>query len=210
MRKRRLLPHAVLLWLLAPALFWLSVTRPPGGDRGRARALPMTIGQFVAQADKPMAERDFELLGTTDAITREYRGPDGPVFLIAVFHDENWKSVHAPDTCLRGSGMEVVESSTLRLSTRAGDFEVGRYLMSKDVSDRYLSLFAYVAPSDFVSGSYWSFFLHHAPLALFRESTAGCLLRVESWVADDGLEATEHRCREFLAEVLPLILERLR
>ncbi len=210
MTQRRLLPHAVALWLLAPALLWLSATRPPGGDRGRARALPMTVGEFVAQADKPMAERDFELLGTTDAITREYLGPHGRVFLIAVFHDENWKSVHAPDTCLRGSGMEVVESATTRLSTRAGEFEVGRYLMSRDASDRYLSLFAYVAPLDFVSGSYWSFFFHHAPLALFRKSTAGCLLRVESWVGDDGPEATERRCREFLGELLPLILERLR
>jgi EpsI family protein len=209
--KRRLLPHALALWISAPLLLLIATQRPGGGDRARAAALPRVLRSFAVVTDYPITPAMVAALGTTDAIQRRYRSALGDVFLIAVFHEANWKSVHAPDTCLRGGGMDVVEDDHRRIASGETTFEVGRLLMRKNKSgEEYLSLFCYVAPPAFVTGSYWQFFLHHAPRALFRQDLSGCLLRAETFVDAGGVAAAEQRCAELLSELVPLALDSLR
>ncbi len=209
--KRRLWPHALVLWCLAPCLVLVATHRPAGGDRGRAARLSKELGPFRFVESFEITESIVDSLGTPDAAWRRYASPAGEAIVVAVFHDENWKSVHAPDTCLRGSNMTVVEDAGRTLATSVGSFEVGRLRPhAPDSGQDYLSLFAYVAPPAFVTGSYWSFFLHHAPRAVVRSSLAGCLLRVETWVGQEDPAVAEARCAELLALLIPAALEELR
>ena len=96
--------------------------------------------------------------------------------------------------------MNIMDEGEVSLSTGA---MVGRIVAkNRSSGDDYLSLFVYGAPG-FLGAVYTSFFLHHAPRALVRSSTAGFLLRVESFVGASGAAAAEARCADFVAKVLP-------
>ena len=60
----------------------------------------------------------------------------------------------------------------------------------------------YGAPG-LLTPSYFEFFWHHAPLALFRQATSGFLLRVETYVGAGGQAEAEQRCSDFLAKMVP-------
>lgn len=206
--------HALLLWVAAPALLWLSVTRPHDVSAGRATRLPGVAGRFSLAEEFEITPSMRGLLGTDDATWRRYDADDEPpVFVVGVFHSTNWKSLHPPHTCLLGSNMDIVVDDLGRATTPSGrEFDYGRLLLrSMDRRGaRYLSLFVYVAPPDLVTGVYARFVLHHAPRAILRQDVAGCLLRVETWVGEGGVEAAEARCREVLVALVPAAEELLR
>src|SRR5690606_1073312 len=84
---------SAVLWLLAPGLLFLSWYRPFTVSVGRAERLPAEIGRFTLVEETPLTPREHMLLGTDDAVSRTYRAADGGlVFLVAVFHQHNWKS----------------------------------------------------------------------------------------------------------------------
>jgi EpsI family protein len=195
-------PSVVVLWLLAPALLWLSTYRPPADSRARATRLPVAIGGFTRVDEFGITPRQSELLGTADATWRAYADAGGRrVFVVGVFHEANWKSLHPPRICIEGSGMRIVEDGEITVETGGRRFPAGRILAEHEADRRpYLSLYVFVA-RDLVTARYGTFFLHHAPRALLRRATAGCLLRVEAWV-DGDVAAAEARLAAFLAELL--------
>ena len=89
--------------------------------------------------------------------------------------------------------------------------EYGLLLMhSLDRDQDYLSLYVFLADAEFATPGYWSFFAHHAPRALLRQSVSGCLLRVETWVDGDGVDAATARCREVLGALVAAARKELR
>jgi len=202
------LVSSVLLWLLAPPLAYLSWHRPFTASVGRAERMPLRIDGFELSETEALTPRERQLLGTDDAVARTYRDSDGDrVFVVAVFHQHNWKSVHPPHLCLRGSDMRLeVDGLTEPLPIEGGEaVRAGRIVARDRGTDRpYLSLFAYVA-RDLRTGSYADFVWHHLPRAVLRRSAPGFLLRVEAWLDEGNAEA---RCRAFLTGAVPA-LERL-
>lgn len=197
-------------WLACAPLLFLSLYRPEAPPTQRAANLPTVADEFVQERAYPMTERFFQLLGTRDATWRSYEGAEGiPLYVVAVFHGNNWKSVHPPHVCLQGSDMDVVEDGETMLGAD-GDQQIGRILLRGRSNGRqYLSLYAYAARG-LCTGSYRSFFLHHAPRALFRASNDGFLLRVESYAdGAGGVAAAERRCRDLLSALLRAGLEQL-
>ncbi len=207
---RSLRGPAVILWGLALPLLLLSLYRPHGDSQGRAESLPVAAGAFRLGERYELGERYRQLLGTDDAAWRSYLGPDQvPVYVVAVFHDANWKSVHPPAICLEGSNMDLLQHGTAETTIAGGYQEVGRILARERGSGReYLSLYAYAARG-LCTGHYAAFVLHHAPRALLRASNAGFLLRVETWIENGDLAAAEARCRGLLGELVPRGLELL-
>lgn len=209
----RLWPHVAVVCCVAPLLASLTAYRPVPESRGRAAAIGDRVGPYELVQTYPLDASYYRQLGTEDAAWRGYRAPDGgPLFLVAVFHDENWKSLHPPHICLRGSHMEITGDDAVEVEVGARRVEVGRIrARSDDNGDDYLSLYAYVAPG-LVTGSYARFFLHHAPRALLRRPVRGCLVRAETWVeaGDGGPQRAHERCAGFLREFLPRIEALLR
>ena len=163
----------LVTWTVAPLALWLTAYRPFTGAAGLVERVPATIGAYRLVTDHSITSSQADLLGTDDALWRTYVGPDGrEVYVVLVFHRENWKSVHPPDICLRGSNMVVNHDEVFT--------GLGRLVLySRDQDRDYLSLYRYGAAS-LSTGSYLEFFLHHAPRALFRRSVGGYLLRVET------------------------------
>ena len=195
----------LVLWLLGPFLLWLSSYRPFPAVSGRANRLPAQVGEFVLARDHELTARTHELLGTTDATWRTYRDAAGhEIYLVAVFHEQNWKSVHPPRICIEGSNMTVTAESDHALETDASSGRAYALLEAKSNENgrRYLTCYVYGA-ADFTTPHYASFFMHHAPAALLRRGTSGFLLRVEAWASEDSKSDLE-RMRGFLSTLLPL------
>jgi len=194
-----------ILWLLAPVLLGLSLYRPFTPSNNRAARIPTVIGPWALVAEHPLGARGHALLGTDDACWRTYSRPDeAPVYLVAVYHDSNWKSVHPPHICLEGSNMEIVRDDSLAVDLGGRIQEVGELLcLSLDRERDYLSLYLFGAEG-FTTSSYGGFLWHHLPRALVRASSSGFLMRVETWVGEGGEEAARERCTAFLAEFLPV------
>lgn len=202
---------AIVLWLLAPALLWLTLHRPFTVASGRAARVPHVVGGFQLASDHALTPREFELLGTDDATWRTYTDRNGAeIFVVVVFHQENWKSVHPPHLCLRGSDMLIDGDGVVMTEGAEGAwFDVGRILASNRVGGRrYLSNFVYGARG-LRTASYSGFVLHHLPRAIARVSAPGYLLRVESWI-DGDLEAADARCTGLLLALIPHLEELLR
>jgi hypothetical protein len=201
--------HLIALWCLAPLLLALTTWRPEGGDRGRAGRMPTELAGFEMVQQYPLTASVLDMLGTPDAVWRRYDRGAEQVFVIGVFHDENWKSVHPPETCLRGSNMEVVREGVVAPVEGDGDYGLLQ-MHALDRDQDYVSLYLFLAGSDFATPGYWEFFAHHAPRALLRQSVSGCLLRVETWVGSDGVESATQRCREVLGALIRSAREELR
>lgn len=193
----------VFLWPLCIALCALSFTRAEPSLSGRAAALPASLAMFRQNSLWDVTPRMHQLLGTDDATWRTYEdGKGNALYVVAVFHGSNWKSVHPPHICLLGSDMDIVQEGGTDLASRTGD-RAGQILLRTRKEGRpYVSLYAYGA-KDLCTGSYLNFFLHHAPRALFRASNDGFLLRVESYAdGAGGFDAAEARCRALLEHLV--------
>lgn len=203
MTRERSIRSPLVLWVVAPLLLALSWYRPFTASRGLAEQLPTQIAGFRMDTQHEMTARQFELLGTGDAVWRTYiDAQKNEIFVVALFHRRNWKSVHPPRICLEGSDMTILEEGQRPLDPSAGT-AVGRIVAnSGGAGGDYVSLFAYGAPG-FLGSGYTQFFLHHAPRAIVRRSTGGFLLRVESWVGSEDGSVADARCLEFMRAILP-------
>jgi EpsI family protein len=204
MSGRSTVRSVIALWVVAPLLLALSLYRPFTPSSGRAKALPPSVPGYPEMEEHEMTQRHFELLGTTDAVWRTYRDPDGgEVYVVALFHEENWKSVHPPRLCIEGSDMAIHEEKDVEVTLNGVEASVGSIVAHSRSADRdYVSLYVYGAEG-LLTGSYSGFFAHHAPLALFRRPTRGFLLRVETFVGEGGVEMARARCLDFLGKILP-------
>ena len=112
---------SIVLWLLAPLVLALSLWRPEQLQSRRAQAFHPLVAGFELVENRTITPRYVRLLGTSDVTWRVYRDGSGRrVFVTCVFHESNWKSLHPPHICLRGSNMEILEDSvqTIRLGDR--------------------------------------------------------------------------------------------
>lgn len=214
---RRLAPHAAALWLLAVPLLLLSTHRPVGRAADRAERLPAEVAGYRLVPRTAEQEAQFrknlprwrELLGTADFVWRRYDDAAGnPLWVVALFHDANWKSVHPPRICIEGSNMDILQDDLAPFPELGVGCTAGRILArSRGDGWRYVTMSLY-GTADWSSGDYWDFTLHHLPRALVRANMSGFLLRVEAAV-QNGEEpaAAEERARRFLGTIAPLAQE---
>ncbi len=198
---------SIVLWVLAPLLLGLSVVRPPNPRNDRASRVPERMGDFELAEKMTITPSMERLLGTRDVAWLVFRdAAENQVFLTAVFHDSNWKSLHPPHICIRGSNFNINEDTSVDMKLDDGrELTVGRLQATKqnDPTQEYVSLYAFVG-RDFVTSSYLGFYLEHAPRALVRKTTSGFLLRVEAFVGKDGPKATLDRCWNLFQAFLPV------
>jgi hypothetical protein len=188
---------SIVLWLVAVPLLALSVIRPPNLRNDRAARFPTKLAGYTLVSKNKIQKRHFQLLGTRDVAWWNYRDENGKKYVLTIiFHDSNWKSLHPPHICIRGSNFSLNSDRSVTDTLPDGrEISLGRLLATENRGRKrdYVSLYAFVG-RDFVTPNYFRFYFEHAPRALFRQATSGFLLRVEAFVGKDGPRATEKRC----------------
>ena len=194
----------IVLWAFAPLVLALSMWHPVELRRHRAGSFLPDVPGFELVKHFTITPQYVRLLGTDDAAWRVYRDASGAqVYVTCVFHESNWKSLHPPHICIRGSNMDIQEDDAMTVRVGDREVQIGRVLAVNRANDqRYLSFYAFVGRG-FVTHSYLGFFLEHAPRALFRNVTPGFLIRIETYVGVDGEQAAEERCLRFLSTAIP-------
>jgi exosortase len=207
----------LVVWIMGPLLAIGSFYRPFTPSRALAVQLPERVAGYDAIETYRLTPRHQQLLGTDDAVWRRYRPRDpldekagatsdasSDVFLVGVFHGTNWKSVHPPQLCLRGTNMTLLDD-TIWSGRPDADDELVEFGYIRAVSNdasfggrNYVSLYAF-GGGDWRSASYATFLARHALRATIRASTDGFLLRVETWQRDDeSLDDATLRCARLL------------
>ncbi len=192
-----------LLLLGGPAGFlsWVKAGEPEGRLAPR---IPARLGVFERVEDYPLSERWYALLGTRDVCWRRYRDRRSgrELVLTVVFHGNNWKSVHPPQTCLEASGFDLEKEELRRLDNEGREV---RFVEARKEGESYLVAYLY-GGRDFETGSYLRFFLHNSPKALFRLPVRGFLLRADLPVVP-GLQRSEAEqlLADFLRTALPIV-----
>jgi exosortase/archaeosortase family protein len=216
----RFVPTAAALWLLAVPLLALSLYRPVPSTTLRAAQLPARVADWTlvprTAADEAAFQKNVprwrELLGTADFVWRCYRNAAGrEVYVVALFHDSNWKSVHPPRICIEGSNMDILVDDEVASAALGENVRAGR-ILARRRSDaaRYLTMSVF-GTGDWLGGGYWEFTRHHLPLALLRANQTGFLLRAEMRVRDgEEVAAVQAECTRFLQALVPQARERLR
>lgn len=195
---------AIGLWVFAPLVLALSLWHPVELRRHFAPSFQPDVKGFEFVRHLPITPLYVRLLGTDDAAWRVYQDASGAkVYVTSVFHENNWKSLHPPHMCIRGSNMDIQKDDAITLKLGDRELQIGRVLAVNLANDqRYVSCYAFVGRG-FVTHSYIGFFMEHAPRALFRNVTPGFLIRVETYVGAGGEEAAEERCLRFLRVAIP-------
>lgn len=210
---RRGVATGVALWLFAAAIVAVQAQPAPFVGHDRAVKLPDTLAGYrlvprnaadeaAFQANLP---RYCELLGTDDFVWQSYFDAAGArINLVALFHDDNWKSVHPPRICIEGSNMDIHSDAVEPAAWLDPQGSVSRIVaQSRDDHLHYVTLTLY-GTKDWSSGSYTDFTWHHLPLALLRRNDSGFMLRVETPIgAGETPALAEARCRTFLTALLP-------
>lgn len=196
---------SIALWLLAPAILCLSLVRPPNPRNDRAHSLPDEVGPFNVIEKMEITENVERLLGTRDVAWWTFTDQEqNELYMTIVFHDANWKSLHPPDMCIRGSDFDILEDRAVEIVLDEGAVSIGRILASVSgrPNKRYLSLYGFVGRG-FITSSFLGFYWRNALPALIRQGSPGFLLRVETFIGPDGEEAAEARCRALFKELIP-------
>lgn len=212
-RSRALRRHAVWLYAIALPLLLLSLYRPGGNSAPRAAHLPEFVAGYSLIERTSAQEAQFqqnlprwrELLGTGDFVWRSYGTQAGDfISLVALFHDTNWKSVHAPRICIEGSDMVIEHDDVVPAPWLGEASSISRIVGRRRSDGRRFLTCSLFGTASWSSGSYSEFAWHHMPLALLRQNESGFLLRVETPMGDgEQLAAAEGRCATFLTELLP-------
>ncbi len=185
----------------AGILSWVKAKEPNFRLAGR---MPDRLGVFDKLQDYPLSERWYALLGTRDVCWRRYkdRRSGAELILTLVFHGNNWKSVHPPQTCLQASGFDLEKEGLRQLDNKGHEVT---FVEAKKKGESYLVAYLF-GGRDFETGSYLSFFLHNSPKALFRQSVRGYLLRADLPVVPGmNRQKAEQLLADFLRTALPIV-----
>ncbi|MCA8955097.1 MAG: hypothetical protein KDC87_03430, partial [Planctomycetes bacterium] len=112
---------SVALWLLAPLMLSLSVVRPPNPRSDRASRLPTELGGFHLKKRMAITANMERLLGTRDVAWWVFADAAGhESYVTMVFHDSNWKSLHPPHICIRGSNFNIDQDGAMQVGLDDG------------------------------------------------------------------------------------------
>jgi len=175
----------------------------PQPDTSRAfSSIPQTVGEWQG-TDTRLSEREYELLGTDNVLSRMYRSSNNKpaVQLVIVMAEQLRRRTHPPEQCLTGSGWSLRHIDEKRLSTISGD-DTGNLTVRELVLGRKnqvrVAWYFYKSGSD-LSTSYWR---HQAGVALrkiWRPDAADVLVRFDVVTREGSIDEARKALREFVA-----------
>ena len=160
---------------------------------------PKTIGEWQA-TDIPLTERDYEILETKNLIMRDYKNTKGDsVYLYIVYSENNRKVTHPPELCFTGSGLTIVDKSSIQLTNNIR----GVKLLMEKGDARELVVYWFRAGS-FNTDSYVKQQLKVVFDLLRGKRTSCALLRLSTDIKENGEEALG-LIKEFCSQIEPLL-----
>ena len=161
---------------------------------------PMTVGEWQA-TDISLSKRDYEILETKNLIMRDYKNSKGDsLYLYIVYSENNRKVTHPPELCFTGSGLTIVDKSSIQLT----DNIRGVKLLMEKSDNRELVAYWFRAGS-LNTDSYIKQQLKVVFDLLRGRRTSCALIRLSTDIKDNNQEVALKLLKSFTAQIEPLL-----
>lgn len=166
----------------------------------RVADFPQTIGEW-ASTDIPLSQLEYEILETTNLFVRDYKNAKGDsVVLYIVYSEDNRKVSHPPEVCYMGSGVSIVDKSSVQISNA---IQATKMIVEKGDS-RQLVVYWFKA-GKLYTDKYLKQQIKIVTDRMFGKRNAGALIRLSTEIKDNNQDAALELIRLFCSQIEPLL-----
>jgi len=210
--KVRYLLVILLLAVTASVVSGLQYTSEVNDSRIKdLQPIPLQISELWRGKDFSLEESVYEILETRAIIHRSYaRNIGGSVFLSIVHYSDTKVDFHAPESCLGGQGLTTAKTNKT-LTFLSGDEQITldvAELVTTKSTEKTLTYYFYKSGS-FVGSNYIKMRLSIAANKLFRDDTAGSLIRISTIFKPDNKAEAESLLIGFMQDIFPYLHQSL-
>lgn len=181
--------------------------------RSTFATFPMQIGDWQGVAQPPLSDRELEVLGADDYVTRAFFRPDRSGIGLYIGYWESQRTgdtIHSPLNCLPGAGWEPMSTARVTIphpvNPSAAPISYNRVLIQKGL-ERQLVLYWYQSHGRLVASEYWGK-IYMVTDAVRLNRTDGAIVRVIVPVpapGDDAVRQAEQIGLTFINDLLPTL-----
>lgn len=166
----------------------------------RVTDFPKEIGEWKS-TDIPLSERDYQILETRNLFVRDYKNLNGDsVILYMVYSEDNRKVSHPPEVCFMGSGVSIVDKSSIQISN---SIKATKMIVEK-ADSRQLVVYWYKAGS-LNTDKYLKQQLKIVLDKMFGTRTPGALIRLSTDILEHNVEEAFELIKSFCFQIEPLL-----
>jgi EpsI family protein len=211
-KRRAPLPYVLAVSVLAGMFFFLQYrghTYDHFPQAGSFETFPAQIGPWQGQRSFFSSELISEL-DLTDYVHMEYKGPPGKEidFYVAWYTSQSkGKSIHTPETCLRGVGWRFQEGQEINVDLpgyKDSPVRLNRTVLTSENSRRLMYFWFRCRGRNLINAYELKFFNFWD--RLIKRRTDGALIRVMTPIAaPETIDDAEKRLQHFLDSALPVL-----
>lgn len=201
MNNRNFFIVAVILIIAgAAALISYLPAREDIALKTKVSDFPQKIGGW-SSTDVKVSDDVYRILETRNLFVREYKNANGDsVFLYIVYSEDNRKVSHPPEVCLMGSGMSIVDKSSIHVS----DSITANKLLVETANSRELVVYWFKAGS-LNTDKYLKQQFKIVLGRLLGKRTSGALIRLSADIKNDNRQKTLNLLKSFISQIEPLL-----
>ena len=177
-------------------------------ERRPLKDFPSELGSWRQFGPDDRFDKETEgILRADDYLARDYVSPDGRVasFYVGYYATQrNGATYHSPLNCLPGSGWEMTNPATLKISpaTGAPAFEANRYIIQNG-NDKELLIYWYQGRGRAIASEYWGK-IYTVLDSISRRRSDGAMVRVMVPITKSE-EAALKAAADLAAQAAPLL-----
>ena len=179
---------------------WLTWPRPTLDNTGALAAVPLALDDWQG-ADLHVDDHVYDVLGTRDVLTREYRNPEGRrVGLTVVLARQTRRRTHPPEQCFVGDGYTLTATSQRETPLTADQAPLRVQELVFTRGDSRIVTWYFFKSGNKLSTSYWRHQIGVAFSKLAYPDSADVLVRVDSYIpeGESGIEQGRAALDQFL------------
>lgn len=161
---------------------------------------PMQVGSWVA-TEVPVSEKEYQILETKNLFVRNYKDNNGnSLYLYVVYSEDNRKVSHPPEVCLMGSGITVVDKTSVQVTERIR----GTKLIVEKGNIREAVVYWFKAGNLYTD----KYLRQQFKVVLDRilgKRTSGALIRVSAEIINNKPEVAFNIIKGFSRQIEPLL-----
>jgi EpsI family protein len=172
----------------------------------------LEIGEWKADGQTKIGRKFIEVLDLSEYAMIEYKNGNGKNinFYVAYYESQSkGKSIHAPESCILGSGYTFDESGTVSISPITGNtdtMKISRAVI-KYGKLRQISYYWFLQRGRTLS-NFYQLKLYNFWDAFTKQRTDGALVRLITPVYEtESLAEADIRLQNFVRDILPLLEE---
>jgi len=199
-----------MLSAFAAAVFITIRQRAVAPSAPVARALPDTLGQWQKVRDTTFKDSVIQILGTNDAINRQYADANGRmVTLVMVSAVNNRSAFHPPEYCLTGGGSSIIDKTVQPVSISAGAvslLSVNEMRLTQGRGE--FLVWNWYGSANRMTANFYLQQWYLLGEQLMKGRAEGIVVNLYCDIAQGNIRQAREACRDFATALLPNIAEK--